>query len=62
MGRKEELSSAEITQQLDKLLQDKASNRRIFDWIEVGLNLGVSDCSFHCSLLLFANSDLFASI
>uniref|UniRef100_A0A3P8V5I3 Eukaryotic translation initiation factor 4 gamma 1 n=1 Tax=Cynoglossus semilaevis TaxID=244447 RepID=A0A3P8V5I3_CYNSE len=38
MGRKEELSSAEITQQLDKLLQDKASNRRIFDWIEANLD------------------------
>ena len=34
-SKKKELSSAELTKQLDKLIQDKADNQRIFDWIEV---------------------------
>lgn len=32
---RKELSSAELTKQLDKLIQDQADNQRIFDWIEV---------------------------
>lgn len=37
-NKKEELSSAELTKQLDKLIQDKADNQRIFDWIEANLD------------------------
>ncbi|KAG8002241.1 Eukaryotic translation initiation factor 4 gamma 1, partial [Nibea albiflora] len=37
-GKKKELSSAELTQQLDRLIQDKADNQRIFDWIEANLD------------------------
>uniref|UniRef100_A0A7N9B197 Eukaryotic translation initiation factor 4 gamma 1-like n=1 Tax=Mastacembelus armatus TaxID=205130 RepID=A0A7N9B197_9TELE len=32
---KKQLSSAELTKHLDRLIQDKADNQRIFDWIEV---------------------------
>lgn len=32
---RKELSSAELTKQLDRLIQDKADNQRISDWIEV---------------------------
>lgn len=32
---RKEMSSAELTKQLERLLQDKADNERIFDWIEV---------------------------
>lgn len=34
-SNKKELSSAELTKQLERLIQDKADNQRIFDWIEV---------------------------
>lgn len=34
-SNKEELSSAELAQQLERLIQDQADNQRIFDWIEV---------------------------
>ncbi|XP_056138954.1 eukaryotic translation initiation factor 4 gamma 1-like isoform X2 [Lampris incognitus] len=37
-GKKKELSSAELTKQLDRLIQDKADNQRIFDWIEANLD------------------------
>lgn len=32
---KKELSSAELTKQLERLIQDQADNQRIFDWVEV---------------------------
>lgn len=32
---KKEMSSAELTKQLERLIQDKADNQRIFDWVEV---------------------------
>ncbi|XP_047247457.1 eukaryotic translation initiation factor 4 gamma 1-like isoform X4 [Girardinichthys multiradiatus] len=35
---RKEMSSAELTKQLDRLLQDKADNERIFDWIEANLD------------------------
>ncbi|XP_034023700.1 eukaryotic translation initiation factor 4 gamma 1-like isoform X2 [Thalassophryne amazonica] len=35
---KKELSSAELNSQLDRLMQDKADNQRIFDWIEANLD------------------------
>ncbi|TKS81437.1 Eukaryotic translation initiation factor 4 gamma 1 [Collichthys lucidus] len=37
-NKKKELSSAELTKQLDRLIQDKADNQRIFDWIEANLD------------------------
>uniref|UniRef100_A0A665UBE5 Eukaryotic translation initiation factor 4 gamma 1 n=1 Tax=Echeneis naucrates TaxID=173247 RepID=A0A665UBE5_ECHNA len=37
-SNKKELSSAELSKQLDRLMQDKADNRRIFDWIEANLD------------------------
>lgn len=36
-GKKKDLSSAELTQQLERLIQDQADNQRIFDWVEVRL-------------------------
>uniref|UniRef100_A0AAX7UDV6 Eukaryotic translation initiation factor 4 gamma 1 n=1 Tax=Astatotilapia calliptera TaxID=8154 RepID=A0AAX7UDV6_ASTCA len=33
--KKKELSAADLTRQLDRLIQDRADNQRIFDWIEV---------------------------
>merc|ERR1739838_877659 len=36
-GKKEEVSPTEMSKQLDRLIQDKADNTRIFDWI--GANL-----------------------
>ncbi|XP_030599863.1 eukaryotic translation initiation factor 4 gamma 1 [Archocentrus centrarchus] len=36
--RKKELSATELTRQLDRLIQDKADNQRIFDWIEANLD------------------------
>lgn len=35
MSSKKELSSAELTKQLERLIQDQADNQRVFDWIEV---------------------------
>lgn len=32
---RKEMSSAELTEQLDRLIQDNADNQRIFDWVEV---------------------------
>ncbi|XP_023820532.1 eukaryotic translation initiation factor 4 gamma 1-like [Oryzias latipes] len=37
VGRKNVLSGEEISKQLDRLLQDKANNQRIRDWIEANL-------------------------
>lgn len=37
-GKKKELSAADLTRQLDRLIQDKADNQRIFDWIEANLD------------------------
>ncbi|XP_022078022.2 eukaryotic translation initiation factor 4 gamma 1 isoform X4 [Acanthochromis polyacanthus] len=37
-SRKKELSSTELTKQLDRLIQDKADNQRIFDWVEANLD------------------------
>ncbi|XP_061574767.1 eukaryotic translation initiation factor 4 gamma 1-like isoform X3 [Cololabis saira] len=37
-SRKKELSYAELSQQLDRLVQDKAENQRIFDWVEANLD------------------------
>ncbi|XP_059187653.1 eukaryotic translation initiation factor 4 gamma 1-like isoform X2 [Centropristis striata] len=36
--KKKELSSEELTKQLDRLIQDKADNQRIFDWVEANLD------------------------
>ncbi|KAL6472011.1 hypothetical protein MHYP_G00206610 [Metynnis hypsauchen] len=35
---KKSLSTEEISKQLDQLLQDKANNQRIFDWVEANLD------------------------
>eukprot|EP00063_Salmo_salar_P042653 XP_014017488.1 PREDICTED: eukaryotic translation initiation factor 4 gamma 1-like [Salmo salar] len=35
---KKELSSEELTKQLDRLIQDKADNQRIYDWVEANLD------------------------
>ncbi|XP_018539590.1 eukaryotic translation initiation factor 4 gamma 1 isoform X6 [Lates calcarifer] len=37
-SKKKELSSAELIKQLDRLIQDKADNQRIFDWVEANLD------------------------
>ncbi|KAM6933794.1 eukaryotic translation initiation factor 4 gamma 1-like [Xenentodon cancila] len=37
-SRKKEMSYAELTQHLDRLVQDKADNQRIFDWVEANLD------------------------
>ncbi|XP_068172754.1 eukaryotic translation initiation factor 4 gamma 1-like isoform X2 [Antennarius striatus] len=37
-SKKKELSSSELTKQLDRLIQDKANNERFFDWIEANLD------------------------
>lgn len=34
-GSKKELSSAELSKQLERLIRDQADNQRVFDWIEV---------------------------
>jgi len=36
-GEKRPLSGEEVTKQLDRLLQDKADNQRVIDWVEVGV-------------------------
>uniref|UniRef100_A0A3P8PWZ7 Eukaryotic translation initiation factor 4 gamma 1 n=1 Tax=Astatotilapia calliptera TaxID=8154 RepID=A0A3P8PWZ7_ASTCA len=36
--KKKELSAADLTRQLDRLIQDRADNQRIFDWIEANLD------------------------
>ncbi|XP_005938362.1 eukaryotic translation initiation factor 4 gamma 1 isoform X9 [Haplochromis burtoni] len=36
--KKKELSAADLTRELDRLIQDKADNQRIFDWIEANLD------------------------
>lgn len=46
MNRKREMSYAELTQQLDRLLQEKADNQRIFDWVEVCIALLIFIYSF----------------
>lgn len=38
VGKKKVLSGEEISRQLDRLLQDKANNQRIRDWIEANLD------------------------
>lgn len=45
-SKKEELSPAELTKQLDRLIQDKVDNQRIFDWIEVCIVLLTSSFLF----------------
>ncbi|KAM9318383.1 eukaryotic translation initiation factor 4 gamma 1-like isoform 3-T4 [Pholidichthys leucotaenia] len=35
---KKELSSEELTKHLDRLIQDKANDQRIFDWVEANLD------------------------
>lgn len=35
VGKKKVLSGEELSKQLDRLLQDKANNQRIRDWVEV---------------------------
>lgn len=35
---KKEMSSAELSKHLERLIQDKANNQRIFDWIEANLD------------------------
>ncbi|XP_028274982.1 eukaryotic translation initiation factor 4 gamma 1-like isoform X4 [Parambassis ranga] len=37
-NRKEEMSAAELTKQLDRLIHDKADNQRIIDWTEANLD------------------------
>nr|XP_020441839.1 eukaryotic translation initiation factor 4 gamma 1 [Monopterus albus] len=37
-SKTKELSSSELSKQLDRLIQDKADNQRIFDWIEANLD------------------------
>ncbi|XP_075330157.1 eukaryotic translation initiation factor 4 gamma 1 isoform X6 [Odontesthes bonariensis] len=37
-SRKNEMSSVELTKQLDRLIQDKVDNQRIFDWVEANLD------------------------
>ncbi|XP_040901885.1 eukaryotic translation initiation factor 4 gamma 1-like isoform X3 [Toxotes jaculatrix] len=37
-SKKGELSSAELSKELDRLIQDKADNQSIFDWIEANLD------------------------
>lgn len=32
---KKELSSNELSKQLERLIQDQADNQRVFDWVEV---------------------------
>lgn len=50
---KKEMSSAELTKQLERLIQDKANNQRIFDWVEV--------CSYnHFYPQLLPHSSLFS--
>ncbi|XP_055005810.1 eukaryotic translation initiation factor 4 gamma 1 [Boleophthalmus pectinirostris] len=37
-SKKCEMSSSELTQHLERLIQDQADNQRIFDWIEANLD------------------------
>ncbi|CAJ1066076.1 eukaryotic translation initiation factor 4 gamma 1-like isoform X4 [Xyrichtys novacula] len=37
-SKKKEMSSAELTKQLDRLIQDQADNQRVFDWVEANLD------------------------
>ncbi|XP_054649684.1 eukaryotic translation initiation factor 4 gamma 1-like isoform X2 [Dunckerocampus dactyliophorus] len=37
-SKKKEMSSAELTNHLDRLIQDKADNQRMLDWIEANLD------------------------
>ncbi|XP_041849938.1 eukaryotic translation initiation factor 4 gamma 1-like [Melanotaenia boesemani] len=37
-SRKKEMSAAELTKHLDRLIQDQADNQRIFDWVEANLD------------------------
>uniref|UniRef100_A0A665V820 Eukaryotic translation initiation factor 4 gamma 1-like n=1 Tax=Echeneis naucrates TaxID=173247 RepID=A0A665V820_ECHNA len=38
LGKKKALSGEELSKQLDRLLQDKATNQRIIDWVEANLD------------------------
>ena len=38
-GQKEELSSEELSKQIQRLIQDQADDQRLFDWIEVRANV-----------------------
>lgn len=35
---KKELSSDELSSQLERLIQDQADNQRVFDWVEVRID------------------------
>ncbi|KAJ0022365.1 hypothetical protein NQD34_009855 [Periophthalmus magnuspinnatus] len=37
-NKKSEMSPSELTQHLDRLIQDQADNQRVFDWIEANLD------------------------
>lgn len=41
-SKKKELSPAELSKHLDRLIQDKADNQRIFDWVEVRNRIGAA--------------------
>lgn len=39
-SNKKELSSNELSKQLERLIQDQADNQRVFDWVEVCIGEG----------------------
>lgn len=39
-SNKKELSSNELSKQLERLIQDQADNQRVFDWVEVSSDEG----------------------
>lgn len=49
-SKKKELSSAELTKQLERLIHEKADNQRIFDWVEVCTPASVSFVVFEVFL------------
>lgn len=52
-SKKKILSGEELGKQLDRLLQDKADNQRIRDWVEVCVNKRCSLEFSEMSVLLF---------
>ena len=53
---KKPLTGEEMSKQLDRLIQDKAENQRIIDWVEVGVMLNADHVELLYRALVVSSS------
>uniref|UniRef100_A0A8C7Z4E6 Eukaryotic translation initiation factor 4 gamma 1 n=1 Tax=Oryzias sinensis TaxID=183150 RepID=A0A8C7Z4E6_9TELE len=51
-SEQKEMSAAELTKQLDRLIQDRADNQKIFDWVEANLDEQQTSSSLFVRVLM----------